>query len=142
MLPSTDKPPATITVYRSPGPPDQPTMGKMTFGGENPLCTLEPAKVNPVNAGHPAIGAGTYAAIVTMSPHMHYASPELQKVPGRENIRIHILNTADQTLGCIGVGEYIGKDGHSLVNSKLAFDAMMKWLGTLDTTLQVVVMDA
>jgi hypothetical protein len=46
----------------------------------------------------------------------HTFIPYLNNVPGYEWILIHILNTVEETLGCLGVG-----DGARFVNSKKVF---------------------
>ena len=59
---------------------------------------------------------GTYNAVVTMSPHLGMETYELQSVPGRTDIRIHIGNYAGDVsagmrsdiLGCILLGSSIG----------------------------------
>lgn len=66
--------------------------------------TLEPARINPVNAGHPCINAGVYKVIRSHSPHLKYDTPELISVPNRSDIRVHIGNKPADTLGCILVG--------------------------------------
>lgn len=75
-----------------------------------PLKTIELAKVY----GKTAIPTGTYVIKLTYSPEFANRSwgkkygglvPEIMDVPGFTGIRIHPLNTADESLGCIGVGE-------------------------------------
>ncbi len=68
---------------------------------------LEPARVNPVIAGHPCIPAGTYDVKLTMSPHLKYLTPEVQNVPGRTHIRWHVANYPRQLLGCMAPGKML-----------------------------------
>src|ERR1700675_3912541 len=97
--------------------------GEMFLDGIRQCYTLEPARHTPVHPGHPCITAGTFKVKLTMSPHMHYVTPELIDVPGRTAIRIHIANFPKDLLGCTAVGvthstDYVGA-------SKLAFKALM-----------------
>jgi len=52
-----------------------------------------------------AIPAGTYKVIVNMSPAKQRLLPRLLDVPGFDGILIHRGTTADDTSGCILVGE-------------------------------------
>ena len=52
-----------------------------------------------------AIPAGTYKVIVNMSPAKQRPLPRLLNVPGFDGILIHRGTTADDTSGCILVGE-------------------------------------
>ncbi|MCC8145634.1 MAG: DUF5675 family protein [Bacteroidales bacterium] len=52
-----------------------------------------------------AIPTGTYKVIVNMSPSKRRLLPRLQNVPGFSGILIHRGNTADDSSGCILVGE-------------------------------------
>lgn len=55
--------------------------------------------------GQTAIPAGRYQVIVSYSPKFGKRLPELLKVPGFQNIRIHNGADAKHTDGCILVGE-------------------------------------
>jgi|SRR5579864_696856 len=88
--------------------------GEMWIDDEFQCYTLEPARRNPVNVGHPCIPAGTYKVVLTMSPHLKYVTPELLNVPGRTDIRWHIANYPKDVLGCVAVGQthstdFVGK---------------------------------
>jgi Family of unknown function (DUF5675) len=89
--------------------------------------TLEPARVNPVNAGHPCINAGVYKVIRSHSPHLKYDTPELVSVPNRSDIRIHIGNKPADTLGCILVGMLADTEHlpDTIRTSTKAFDKFM-----------------
>ncbi|MDR0602761.1 MAG: DUF5675 family protein [Bacteroidales bacterium] len=52
-----------------------------------------------------AIPTGVYSVIVNMSPSKKRMLPRLLDVPGFEGILIHRGNTADDSSGCIIVGE-------------------------------------
>lgn len=47
---------------------------------------------------------------------------ELQDVPGRSKILIHVANFATDVHGCIGVG--LGKSGHMVLDSKKAINQL------------------
>lgn len=64
--------------------------------------------------GQTAIPTGIYRVEMTYSPKFANRawcskevgkSPQIMNVPGFGGIRIHPLNTAEDSLGCIGVGE-------------------------------------
>lgn len=124
---------------------DQPhdsTLGLMSFGNHT-LFTLEPSAYCPIHEGHPCIPAGEYLAEVTHSPNLHYDTLELQDVPNRENIRIHIGNYPSDTLGCILVGVDIPTKGVSIVeHSAYAFFVLMAWVvQQTDKVIKVIVKD-
>ena len=87
---------------------------------------MEPARVNPVHAGHPCISAGTFKLERTKSPHLHYITPELLNVPGRSDIRWHIANFPKDILGCLAVGKTRKAD--FVGESAAAFEELMKVL--------------
>lgn len=75
--------------------------------------------------GETAIPHGEYEVVVDWSPHFKKYMPHvkwrnadgvLTEVPGFSGIRIHSLNTAEQSQGCIGFGDWNG--GNRIINSK------------------------
>src|SRR5262249_6042117 len=82
----------------------------------------------PRTGDHPAIPSGTYPVILTPSPHLKYVTPEIMNVPGRSDIRIHIGNTAADSLGCTLVGETHSLD--FVGNSHGAFGSLITLLKT------------
>ena len=64
--------------------------------------------------GETAIPCGRYQVIVTYSPKFQKRLPELFKVPGFKNIRIHAGTNPKHTEGCVLIGE--NKEKGRLVN--------------------------
>ena len=77
-------------------------------------------------AGRTAIPAGRYAVAVTWSPHLKEWLPLLLHVPLFEGIRIHTGNTAQDTRGCILVGE--NRKPGMVLNSRRTLSLLMKRL--------------
>ena len=78
--------------------------------------------------GNSAIPYGTYEVTITYSNKYQKNMPLINNVPNFTGIRIHSGNTAEDTKGCILVGEnkVIGK----VINSKLTFDNLYPMLET------------
>lgn len=100
---------------------------------------LEPSRTTPVHEGHPCIPTGTYKVILTPSPHLHYVTPEVLKVPDRSAIRWHIGNRPEDVLGCVAVGTHYSTDWVS--ESKVAFDKLMTLLKTATDGIEVTYLD-
>ena len=88
---------------------DSYTIGTMYIEGVRFCDTLEDrvrdlAKESKV-AGRTAIPAGRYEVVVNQSPRFGRLLPRLVGVPQFEGVLIHRGNTADDTAGCILVGE-------------------------------------
>lgn len=109
------------------------TLGELVIE-TGPFChTLEPLP----DAKYPDIPAGKYRVALTVSdraqkgelwtPDERFRLPQLMDVPGRTGIRIHALNTANETLGCIGVGVWYG--GEFLTKSR---DTLRNLIDRLD----------
>lgn len=72
--------------------------------------------------GQTAIPAGRYRIIMQMSPSKNRMMPYLQDVPGYTSVMIHSGNTAEDTHGCILVGE--NKVKGKLINSRAWSDVI------------------
>jgi hypothetical protein len=105
------------------------TAGRLYIGEEPWLYTLED-EVREVE-GQPvgqwkkkaitAIPRGRYRVILSKSPRFGRVLPEVLNVPGFTGIRMHRLNTASQSEGCIGIGKKDGNDQDAwLGNSAVA----------------------
>lgn len=113
---------------------EQSTIGDMSINGQFEAYTLED-KVREVSGkpvlswkvyGKTAIPRGTYELVIDYSQRFKRLMPHILGVPGFEGVRIHPLNTAIQTEGCIGIGKT--KDVDFIGQSKLAFDSFFSRL--------------
>jgi hypothetical protein len=88
------------------------TIGKLEVDGK-PFCdTLEPTwrdigygRPGHKVKGHTAIPDGRYPVVITKSEKFNKWLPLLVGVPMFKGVRIHAGNTAEDTEGCILVGE-------------------------------------
>lgn len=95
------------------------TIGKLYVDGTYFCDTLED-RVRDLTKekkvpGQTAIPAGTYEVIVNISPRFRRKLPRLLDVPGFDGILIHRGNTAEDTAGCILVGE--NREQGKVINS-------------------------
>jgi hypothetical protein len=104
------------------------TLGELSIDGVHSCYTVEDT-VREIAGQSPdkwkiphvtAIPVGRYEVVVTMSNRFKKLLPELLNVPGFDGIRIHTGNTAEDTDGCLIVGETLLPAG--VGSSKLAFD--------------------
>jgi hypothetical protein len=114
-------------LYKTP----QSTCGKLAVNGVFECFTLE----LPIVDGLPgsAIPEGTYGIILAPSPKFEHSNdpwvqsfaqkmPHLTNIPGRSLIMIHWGNTAENTEGCILVGQTHSEN--SIGSSRTAFEAL------------------
>lgn len=78
--------------------------------------------------GKTAIPEGTYEMVLSYSPRFKKILPEILNVPNFTGIRIHSLNKAEESEGCIGVGEWNGKDTNWISNSRKTFNKLFALL--------------
>lgn len=76
--------------------------------------------------GITAIPTGKYDVILTFSPRFKRVLPLLLNVKGFEGIRIHPGNYAEDTEGCLLVGE--NKEKGKVINSRATFERLMSIL--------------
>lgn len=106
------------------------TIGELLVNDKHLCDTLED-RVRPEGEkvyGKTAIPEGTYEVKLTYSPRFKKILPEILNVPNFSGIRIHSLNKAEESEGCIGVGEWNGKDTNWISNSRIAFNELMSLL--------------
>ena len=104
------------------------TIGKLFINDEYICDTLEDVvRSEGIKVyGETAIPCGVYEIVLTMSPRFKKILPLLLDVPHFEGVRIHTGNTEKDTEGCILVG--YNKVKGKVINSKIAFDKVMKYL--------------
>lgn len=101
--------------------------------------------------GQTAIPKGTYKVILSVSEKFKkkpwaakYGGlvPEIVGVKGFSGVRIHPLNTAEESLGCIGIGE--NKVKGKIINSVKCYDEFMSkymlpaWTRKEEITIEIV----
>lgn len=102
------------------------TIGELYIDKKYIADTLED-RVRPEGEkvyGKTAIPEGTYEMVLSYSPRFKKILPEILNVPNFTGIRIHSLNKAEESEGCIGVGEWNGKDTNWISNSRKAFNKL------------------
>ena len=105
---------------------DESTIGVLLIDGEHFCFTLEDVvrpKGSPKVYGKTAIPEGRYRVVITMSNRFKKLLPLLVDVPQFVGIRIHSLNTALESDGCIGVG--LQKGVNSIGRSRAAMEKLM-----------------
>lgn len=100
-------------------PKEEYTIGELLIDGKYFCDTLED-RVRDLTkelkiAGRTAIPEGEYEIIINISPRFRRKLPRLLDVPGFSGVLIHRGNSAEDTAGCILVGE--NKVRGRLVNS-------------------------
>lgn len=110
---------------------DKATIGKLYVNKDFECYTLED-KVRDTEKvfGETAIPYGVYQVILSMSPRFKRVLPLLVAVPGFEGVRIHPGNKPEDTEGCLLVGRKVSPDNQTILESKLAFDALFAKLQT------------
>ena len=100
------------------------TVGRLFVDGTFECFTLEDT-VRPQGQkvyGKTAISAGKYRVAISMSNRFKRLMPILIDVPNFEGVRIHPGNTAEDTDGCILVGETYDDD--FIGNSRAAYEKL------------------
>lgn len=114
---------------------DAYTIGSLYFDGEYQCDTVEDkdrglkksdslSKIAKTKVyGKTAIPKGTYRVILSWSRAFKQIMPEILDVPGFSGIRIHSGNSADDSLGCVIVGEnkVVGK----VINSRATYQRIL-----------------
>lgn len=94
---------------------DLSSIGRMHVNGEDRFNTLEDTDRKLEDGGEKIYGLtciprGTYMVELNASGRFGKNSPQILDVPGFTYVRIHPLNWATETEGCIGVGFTRGPD--------------------------------
>ena len=119
---------------------DSYTIGKLYIDGVYFCDTLED-KVRDLSKEEKvkhqtAIPKGTYKVIVNQSPRLKRDLPRLLNVPHFDGILIHRGNTADDSSGCILVGENKIK-GKVINSTKYEIELVKKLKEADDVTIEV-----
>lgn len=88
---------------------ERSTIGELSSDGELICFSLEDVVRPPGEKvpGKTAIPAGRYEVAITHSPRFDIEMPLLLDVPGFQGVRIHWGNDADDTEGCLLVGQVL-----------------------------------
>jgi hypothetical protein len=110
---------------------EESTIGEMFVNGVFQCYTLEDKVREGVKVpGKTAIPFGLYQVVINFSNRFQKYMPLLLNVPDFEGIRIHPLNKASETEGCIGVGMVRGKN--FIGQSRVAYNNLMKILRVVE----------
>lgn len=96
-----------------------------TDRGLNSTMSLDEVLAKKIKA-QTAIPTGKYDVILTFSPRFKRVLPLLLSVKGYEGVRIHAGNTAEDTEGCLLVGE--NKIKGQVLNSRATLERLMSVL--------------
>ena len=114
------------------------TIGRMSLNEEYFCDTLEDTDrglnstmsvdeiLSKKRKGITAIPTGKYDVILTFSPRFKRVLPLLLSVKCYEGVRIHAGNTAEDTEGCLLVGE--NKERGKVINSRATLERLMSVL--------------
>lgn len=120
---------------------DTYTIGKLFIDGVYFCDTLEDKvrnlPIEPKVYSQTAIPSGTYKVTLAMSPRFKRLLPRLHSVPYFEGILIHSGNKAEDSAGCILVGENKAKG--MVLNSKIYETELIKRMtGQTDITIEII----
>lgn len=101
---------------------DESTIGELKINNIFFCYTLEDVERDVKIAGQTAIPKGRYEIAITFSNRFKKFMPLLLNVPKFSGIRIHVGNTAKDTLGCILVGK--NRSENQISNSRLAYESL------------------
>jgi hypothetical protein len=127
------------------------TIGTLSIDGKFQCFTLEDVVREKKIAAETAIPAGAYPVILCESPRFsdRYEKlgrgrivPLIDRVPGYTGVRIHCGNVAGHTEGCVLVGDWADRTVAKIVNSHLAFVALMKVLNGAKGSLRLTIRNA
>jgi hypothetical protein len=84
---------------------DKSLCGQLYIDGQETCYTLEPPWADGANQHKiNSILPGTYKVIIDFSPHFKRRLPHILNVPYRDQIRMHVGNSAKDTEGCTLLG--------------------------------------
>lgn len=115
------------------------TFGKIIFDEFECFTVERPWLDN--KARQSCIPEGSYPLKLGMYNRGGYPAYEVQNVPGRSLIKIHIGNTMDDIIGCIAPGKSLGFVGGKwgVTSSKKTFQEFMQAMGDVKlSTLNII----
>jgi hypothetical protein len=112
-----------VTIYRQ-YPDGKCTSGYLAVDGTIIVYALERPWVDNLS-NVSSVPAGKYKAHLRYDKDDHWRI-QLDGVPGRTGVQIHIGNQPEESKGCILVGEKLGADLCSLQGSKKAYAKLKK----------------
>jgi len=116
---------------------EKSTSGKLLINGVFFCYTLEDVERTEKIYGKTAIPTGTYKVIISYSPRFKKQMPLLLNVPNYLGVRIHTGNKAEDTEGCILVGET--KEPDFIGKSKVAYKKLMSILNKASITEEITI---
>jgi hypothetical protein len=124
------------------------SLGTLSIDGVHECYTAEDAdrRLEEGGAkiyGQTAIPRGTYDVQITWSPKYRRMMPLLVDVPGYQGIRIHSGNDADDTEGCILVGDRLNGDMQAgrVSNSRVTFAALFRKLSAAKSRGEKIIIE-
>lgn len=102
---------------------DESTVGELYLDGDYLCFTLEDTVREEKIPGETAIPEGRYEVILSFSARFKAYLPLLINVPNFEGVRIHPGNKAEDTEGCILVGDTRGEN--FVGNSRTTFSFLL-----------------
>jgi len=106
------------------------TIGELYIDGSRECYTLED-RVRPAGVkvpGETAIPEGRYRVVIDFSNRFGKLMPHILDVPMFDGIRIHLGNTAEDTEGCILLGNFRDQRNQFITHSRDAFAAFFEKL--------------
>ncbi|MBS0338821.1 MAG: hypothetical protein JSS40_18860 [Proteobacteria bacterium] len=100
------------------------TLGNLFVDGQYECVTLEDQVRHAAKVpGETAIPAGRYEVVIVPSPRFKRPMPRLLDVPGFSGVLIHTGNSADDTAGCVILGDRV-VDATRIADSRVAFERL------------------
>ena len=113
------------------------TIGHLAIDGEHFCDTLEDVPRDIKIPDRTCIPKGSYKVVINYSNRFKKSMPHLLNVPGFEGIRIHPGNNADDTSGCILVGENTIKGG--LTKSLDTYNALYEKMLNATRPIEIII---
>ena len=113
------------------------TIGHLAIDGEHFCDTLEDVPRDIKIPDRTCIPKGSYKVVINYSNRFKKSMPHLLNVPGFEGIRIHPGNNADDTSGCILVGENTIKGG--LTKSCDTYNALYEKMLNATRPIEIII---